>query len=320
MPGSYNIIIRANGYEEQTHQVEVTGGSKTFLNASLVPMDNFYVEQVTLCRFYDPYSWPDNYQNNPTEGVSALGPSDDICASLGKGGYIVLDMGEEGIIIDHENAVDLKIYEGGGSDDSYNVYVSSNWSGPWNYLGIGTGTTEFDLNDFSVDKAQYVKIVDDNDGDPYETNPCADIDAIQHIIPFINNPPNIIEIEGPSTGKPGFEYEYTFLTTDPEDDDVSYYIKWGDGNITKWTSFQTSGPPGYIENHSWDIQGNYVIKAKAKDSYGYESDWSTFKVTMPKNKQYKFNLLNSMIERFSDINKIFRYISEYLLGYHNLRR
>ena len=303
MPGAYNIIIRANGYSEQIHQVVVTAGSPTVFNASLVPEDIFYAEQVSLCNFYDPYSYPNNYQNNPTEAISTLGPPDGICASLGKGGYIILDMGEGGIIIDHEDSVDFKIFEGDGSDDSYEVYVSSNWSGPWTNLGLAIGTSEFDLNDFSVEEAQFVKIIDDNEGDPYETNPGVDIDAIQHIIPFVNNPPLVPEIDGPATGKPGIEYEFIFTTTDPESDEVYFYINWGDGYKEIWKGPYASGADANIA-HTYDREGTYTIEAKAKDIYDAESDWGTFTVTMPRNKATVYSLFCWFLERFPLLGRV----------------
>jgi hypothetical protein len=283
LSGSYNVIIRANGYQEQNHQVEIYEDTQTFLNVSLEPEDNFYAEQVTLCNFYDPYGYPNNFQNNPTEAVSALGPPDDICASLGKGGYIVLDMGETGKIIDHQDTIDFKIFEGDGSDDSYEVYVSSNWSGPFISLGLATGTTEFDLNDISIEEARFIKIVDDNEGNAQEQNPGVDIDAIQHIIPFVNNPPLKPIINGPKTGKSGVEYEFTFTAIDNESDKIYYYITWNDGYIEPWIGPYDSGEVVTI-SHKWSKNGEYIIKAKAKDTFNQESSWSEFVVTMPRGK------------------------------------
>ena len=296
MPGIYNVIVRANGYNEQTHQVVINEGSTTVLDVSLSPEDNFYAEQVTLCYFHDPYSYPNNFQNNPTEAVSSLGPPDGICASLGKGGYIILDLGEEGIIIDHENSADFKIFEEDGSSDSYEVYVSSNWSGPYTNLGLATGTAEFDLNDYSVSEAQFIKIIDDNDGDAYETNPGADIDAVQHIIPFENNPPEIPDINGPSKAKPGIEYEFTFSTSDPDGDDVFYYIVWNDGYIENWIGPYDSGEIVNV-SHTYSNQGNYIIKAKAKDAFDEESDFAEFEIEIPRFRISK-SYLSNYFERF----------------------
>ena len=307
LPGTYNVIIRANGYKEQTHQVVVNEGSTTVLDVSLDPEDNFYAEQVTLCNFYDPYGYPNNFNNNPTEGISALGPPDDICASLGKGGYIVLDMGEEGIITDHKDSADFKIFEEDGSDDSYYVYISSNWSGSWTNLGLATGTTEFDLNDFSVPQAQFIKIIDDNDGNPYETNPGVDIDAVQHLIPFINNPPLIPEIDGPKTAKIGIDYDFYFTTTDPESDEIYYYIIWDDGYIEPWIGPYLSGDTINI-SHSWAIKGNYLIKAKAKDSNNEESDFAEFEVTIPRTRASTYSFLYWLLECFPLLEKLLNLI------------
>ena len=52
-----------------------------------------------------------------------------------------------------------------------------------------------------------------------------------------NNPPDKPDIHGPLKGKPGVEYFYEFCTKDPEDDDVSFFIDWGDGTNTGWTDY-----------------------------------------------------------------------------------
>ncbi|KYK25852.1 hypothetical protein AYK20_04150 [Thermoplasmatales archaeon SG8-52-1] len=104
-------------------------------------------------------------------------------------------------------------------------------------------------------------------------------------------------ITGPTNGKPGKPYSYTFTSAlDPEGDDVSYYIDWGDGSTSGWTFFIPSGPPGYSESHSWTSEGNYTIKAKVKDIYSAESNWSEFTVNMPRNKATS----NSFFLRFLD--------------------
>ena len=99
----------------------------------------------------------------------------------------------------------------------------------------------------------------------------------------INNPPSDPDIDGPDSGDAGTEYDYDFTSIDPDGDDVSYYIKWGDGHITPWTDFQASNTP-YSESHAWNSQGTFTIEAKAKDSNGAESGWSTLVVTMPRNR------------------------------------
>jgi len=98
-----------------------------------------------------------------------------------------------------------------------------------------------------------------------------------------NNPPIKPTIEGPISGNIGIPYTFIFTSTDSEGDNIQYYIEWGDGTFTDWTDSQASGN-SYSEKHTWNLAGHYVIKAKAKDTNGAESDWTTFGVSMPRIK------------------------------------
>ncbi|UCD13331.1 MAG: PQQ-like beta-propeller repeat protein [Thermoplasmatales archaeon] len=88
-----------------------------------------------------------------------------------------------------------------------------------------------------------------------------------------NQPPVSPIIEGPTRGKVGVKYEYNFSLSDPEDDLMHLKIDWGGGNITGWLGPYQSGQVIKI-NHTWFVVGDYDIKAKAKDIYGAESEWS----------------------------------------------
>ena len=111
--------------------------------------------------------------------------------------------------------------------------------------------------------------------------------------------PNPPIITGPTSGKAGTSYTYTFTSTDPDGDDVSYYIKWGDGGTTTWTAFQASGT-SYSESHTWSTQDTYFIEAKAKDTYSAESDWATLEVSMPKSKPYTIPSFLQFLQNFLD--------------------
>jgi hypothetical protein len=100
----------------------------------------------------------------------------------------------------------------------------------------------------------------------------------------VGSPPGAPDIDGKTSGKTGTSYPYTFTSTDPDGDQVSYYIEWGDGDITDWTALQASGPPGYSESHTWAAEGTYTIKAKAKDEFGLVGSEATLTVTMPRNR------------------------------------
>jgi hypothetical protein len=122
----------------------------------------------------------------------------------------------------------------------------------------------------------------------------------------VNEKPNAPIIDGPPSGKAKTPYDYTFTSTDPDSDDVSYYIKWGDESTTTWTTYQTSGTP-YTESYTWDSQGTYTIEAKAKDTHGAESDWTELSVSMPKNKAINTIFLN-LLENYPMIYQLLRQI------------
>ena len=105
-----------------------------------------------------------------------------------------------------------------------------------------------------------------------------------------NQPPNVPTIDGPASGKAGTSYDYDFTSTDLDGDDVKYFIDWGDGD-TEWTEFVASGTP-VTRSHTWTEKRTYEIKAKAKDTDDYESEWGTLTVTMPRNRAVNNPFLN----------------------------
>ena len=98
-----------------------------------------------------------------------------------------------------------------------------------------------------------------------------------------NEIPTAPTITGPPNGKPGKSYSYSFTSFDADGDDIYYFIYWDDGTEEPWNGPHPSGTPLTL-SHTWDEKGIYNITAKAKDSLGYESDWTVFQVKMPKNK------------------------------------
>ncbi len=183
-PGNYTVHFQANGYQEKILNAAVANGNEaTILNVTLDRGNNYFAYQVCWCNFYDPYSYPNNFQNNPTEAISALGPPDNISASLGVGGEIVLDMGYTGQLFNGPG-VDFTIFEGDDTPEGYTVFASSIWNGPWIQIGSGYGTNSFDLDAANMTHARFIKIQDDGDGSPFEINPGFDLDALQAINTF----------------------------------------------------------------------------------------------------------------------------------------
>ncbi len=103
----------------------------------------------------------------------------------------------------------------------------------------------------------------------------------------VNAAPDTPQISGPSEGKFGTEYSFNFTANDPDGDDVMFVVDWGDGS-TEESSFVSSGQTIQL-SHIWtdsSVDGEtvdtaYLLKAKAVDSEGAESEWGTMDVTMP---------------------------------------
>lgn len=131
-----------------------------------------------------------------------------------------------------------------------------------------------------------------------------DFSTIEDIIVDYTGTPDTPDIDGPSEGKPGIEYDFTFVTTDPEEDDVLYYVEWGDGQIEEWIGPYSSGEEVTM-NHSWGEKGNFIIRAKAKDINGLESDWATMEIKIPRSRLLSISLLQKIFGRYIEIFQLF---------------
>jgi len=80
-------------------------------------------------------------------------------------------------------------------------------------------------------------------------------------------------VDGPEFGKIGKEYQYSAITTDPDENQIFYNFDWGDGTSTGWLGPFDSGQVT-IASHTWSKSGNYSLKVKAKNMRGAESYWS----------------------------------------------
>jgi len=116
---------------------------------------------------------------------------------------------------------------------------------------------------------------------------------------------------GPTQGVPNKDYTFEFSTFDPEGDDVSYLVDWGDGSDSGWLGPYSSGETASA-SHSWDSMDTFYVKVMARDKYGMESEWSESQgVRMPKIKT--FVMFNVFLEKHP--------ILQFLLGlYLNLGR
>jgi outer membrane protein assembly factor BamB len=123
-----------------------------------------------------------------------------------------------------------------------------------------------------------------------------------------NSSPSTPTIDGTSSGKAKQNYNYTIVSTDPEGNNISYYVNWGDGTNSGWIGPYTSGEEQTV-NHTWNKKGTYTIQVKAKDNYSAESDWGTLQVTMPTSYYIPFmQLWMRLLERFPHVFPILRHL------------
>ncbi len=112
-----------------------------------------------------------------------------------------------------------------------------------------------------------------------------------------NRPPEKPTIDGPEKGKTGNIQEFQISTTDPDEDQVYFMIDWADGEITEWLGPYESGETMTAE-HSWDENGNYIVKVKAKDPDGEQTDWTWHRVSMPKCSILQYQISDFLSNNF----------------------
>lgn len=118
-----------------------------------------------------------------------------------------------------------------------------------------------------------------------------------------NTQPDAPDINGLSSGGAGVELAYFFTTDDAEKDGMYYWVDWNDSTIPEWI-----GPFAHDKeitlNHTWETKGTYLIKAKVKDFYDNESDWTELEITIPRDRAKGFNLLEWLFERFPMLERL----------------
>jgi hypothetical protein len=213
------------------------------------------------------------------------------------------------LLIGNPGKIEISIRSELSGPDLTSIIVLGN-----NISGFQEHWADFDFPDISVesDKTYYIiwSTIDTNstnyfawgygdnnpydNGDAYIYSPALgwqinegtanhpDIDFCFRTYGIHNYPPNILTINGPPSGEPEIIYDYDFSNcVDPNNDDMTYHVEWGDGAIDE--GIVESGG-AFTLPHGWKNKGDYQITAKLIDAFGAESDWATFEITMPKPK------------------------------------
>ncbi|KYK21410.1 hypothetical protein AYK24_09135 [Thermoplasmatales archaeon SG8-52-4] len=126
-----------------------------------------------------------------------------------------------------------------------------------------------------------------------------------------DQPPRKPDIDGPINAPAGEAINFMFSVLDPEDDQVSFNIKWGDGDEIEETELYDSEDIVTI-THTWTKTGKYIVEARAKDIFGYWGNWQSFEIKIPRNKAINsYNLIELLFERFPNAFPILRYFLAY---------
>lgn len=109
-----------------------------------------------------------------------------------------------------------------------------------------------------------------------------------------NNLPTAPTITGPSSNlKKNTPYDYTFIASDPNGDQLFYIIDWGDGEKEEIGPFDSNDPQ--TVSHSWpESDTTYVITATAKNIHGVEGPQGIMSVKTP--YIFGFDLPTNLIE------------------------
>ena len=89
---------------------------------------------------------------------------------------------------------------------------------------------------------------------------------VQTLTTIQDSPPTLPSIQGPIKGKVGVSYPYSIVAEDLENDEVFYYVDWGDMMNSSWMGPYPSNENVTL-NHTFTKKGSYIIKVKARDIY-----------------------------------------------------
>ncbi len=176
LPGTYTVEAWANGYREKTISgVQVYSDSGTKLDISLAP--------DTTADYYAFKLVEADIDNASTPVINAhtswaLGKPDGKYVPLNNNGQIVLDMGQNTPILGN-----FTVFEGddGTSNETYKVYASNTFNGPWTFIADGSGTETFSISGSGLSSARYIKIKDSGSNASSGSTAGFDLDAIENI-------------------------------------------------------------------------------------------------------------------------------------------
>jgi len=229
----------------------------------------------------------------PGTGWTTMTETQKIIASDNEGG----DGFGQSVSIDGDRIIVAAPSEDGAGNARGAAYIFNRDSSSWSEIAklIASDAENDDYFGWGVSINSISAIV----GAYAEDNANGNDAGAAYLYDWTNQAPTSPVITGPTSGKVGTSLTYTFTSTDSDDDQVSYYVEWGDTTNTGWFGPFASGAT-QTKSHTWNSQGTYTIKAKARDVHGEESAFNTYSVTIPRDK-----VVNSPFVRFIQCHQNF---------------
>ena len=122
-----------------------------------------------------------------------------------------------------------------------------------------------------------------------------------------NDPPEAPVIDGPTEGKINKNYDFEFVSTDPDSNPISYYVNWGDGTNSGWTMDVNTGESVTL-SHKWTSVDDFTITARTKDTFGLESDTTSFEIKISNPRTRTSSHWMQLLDMFPVLQRILNYI------------
>ncbi len=122
-----------------------------------------------------------------------------------------------------------------------------------------------------------------------------------------NQKPSAPIITGPKTGTVHVLYEWNFLSIDPEGQNITYYVDWGD--VCGGAEYYGPYPSGEEASlsHAYQREYSFIIVGIAIDEMGAESNMTYYEVTIPKLKTVQNSPLLKILERTTFLSNILNF-------------
>lgn len=124
-----------------------------------------------------------------------------------------------------------------------------------------------------------------------------------------NHRPEAPTITGPTSVKVGIGYTWSFNSTDPDGDNLTYYVDWSDVcGGAEWHGPYPSGVAIEMD-HTYLVKNILIINSLAVDENGAESNMTYFEVNITKSVSLG-GMFMRLLQRFPNLFPMLRHFIE----------